>query len=622
VTAAARARWNAPPAPGTTFGQMNERAPWQRTHTCGELTSEHVDTEVVLNGWIENHRDHGQLVFVDLRDRYGVTQVVAHTETDGMVDGTVDLLRRLGAEDVVSVRGKVRRRDAGKVNKARSTGEIELLVQEVTVLAEAQTPPFEVLDDVEANEELRMRYRYLDLRRRPLQEALIKRSRFTTAVRTFLQNEGFIDIETPILTNSTPEGARDYLVPSRVHPGRFYALPQSPQVLKQICMIAGVDRYYQIARCFRDEDLRADRQPEFTQVDLEMSFVEENDVLDLVERTVVHAFREGFGIELPSPFPRMSFEEAIERFGSDKPDLRFGMELVDLTEHAKTSAFKVFAGAVETGGVVKGICAKGAAADYSRKKIDALTQHAQEYGAKGLAWAKITEAGVEGSIAKFYEGDAGKQLIQLMGAEPGDLLLFGADQSKIVHRALGEVRLKLGTELGLRDPKTFRCCWVLNFPMFEWNEDHQRWQYAHNPFSAPVDWSNTDFEKDPESHRSRAYDFVMNGWELGSGSVRIHRPEIQKKVFDFLGISEAEQQRNFGYMLEAYKYGGPPHGGIALGLDRMVALALGREGIRDVIAFPKTSMAVDLMSQAPSAVSPEQMAELQILSTAKKPEGS
>ena len=591
---------------------MTERASWQRTHTCGDLRLSHEGEIVVLNGWIENHRDHGQVVFVDLRDRYGVTQVTAHGENEGIVDGALALLQRLGAEDVVSIRGKVRRREGELANKDRATGDVELLVQEVVVLNESEPPPFEVLDEVEANEELRMRYRYLDLRRRPLQEAMIKRSRFTTAVRTFLQDNGFVDIETPILTNSTPEGARDYLVPSRVHPGKFYALPQSPQVLKQICMIAGVDRYYQIARCFRDEDLRADRQPEFTQVDLEMSFVEEDDVLDLVERTVVHAFKEGFDIELPTPFPRMSFEEAIARFGSDKPDLRFGMELVDLTEHAAGSAFQVFSGAVGAGGIVKGICAMGAAADYSRKKIDGLTKHAQEYGAKGLAWAKVTEAGVEGSIAKFYEGDAGQELIRLMGAEPGDLLLFGADQAKVVHRALGEVRLKVGAELGLRDPKAFACCWVLNFPMFEWNEDHQRWQYAHNPFSAPVDWDNTDFEQEPESHRSRAYDFVMNGWELGSGSIRIHRPELQKKVFNFLGISEEEQQRNFGYMLEAYKYGGPPHGGIALGLDRMVALALGREGIRDVIAFPKTAMAVDLMSQAPSAVTPAQLDELKI----------
>ena len=613
-----RHRWNAPSIADTTFGAMaHERAPWQRTHTCGDLNISNEGEVVVLNGWIENHRDHGQLVFVDLRDRYGVTQVTAHSETEGIVDGALELLQRLGAEDVVSIRGRVRRREGGS-NDERATGEIEVLVQEVTVLNEAETPPFEVLDDVEANEELRMRYRYLDLRRRPLQEALIKRSRFTTAVRTYLQDNGFIDIETPILTNSTPEGARDYLVPSRVHPGRFYALPQSPQVLKQICMISGVDRYYQIARCFRDEDLRADRQPEFTQVDLEMSFVEENDVLDLVERTVVHAFKQGFDIDLPTPFPRMSFEEAVARYGSDKPDLRFDMELVDVTQHAAESTFKVFAGAVERGGIVKGICVKGAAGDYSRKKIDALTKHAQEYGAKGLAWAKISAKGVEGSIAKFYEGDAGAELIQLMAAEPGDLLLFGADEAKVVHRALGEVRLKVADDAGLRDPQTFRCCWVLNFPMFEWNEDHQRWQYAHNPFSAPVDWDNTDFEKDPESHRSRAYDFVMNGWELGSGSIRIHRPELQKKVFDFLGISQEEQERNFGYMLEAYKYGGPPHGGIALGVDRMVALALGRQGIRDVIAFPKTTMAVDLMSQAPSAVAPEQLTDLQIKSTAQQ----
>ena len=599
---------------------MTQRSPWQRTQTCGDLTIQDVGTEAVLNGWIENHRDHGQLVFVDLRDRYGVTQIVAHIETDGMAEGTVELLRRLGAEDVVSVRGKIRARDADKINKARSTGEIELLVTEVTVLSESDTPPFEVLDDVEANEELRMKYRYLDLRRRPLQEGLIKRSKFVTAMRTYLAERDFVDVETPILTGSTPEGARDYLVPSRVHPGKFFALPQSPQIFKQLCMVAGLDRYYQIARCFRDEDLRADRQPEFTQVDLEMSFVEENDVLELVEGAVVHAFKQGFDIDLPTPFPRLGFEEAINRFGSDKPDTRFEMELIDCTGHAKTSAFKVFQGAVETGGMVKGITAVGGADKYSRKGLDALTRHVQDYGAKGLAWAKITDKGVEGSIAKFYADEAGQQLIELMGAKPGDLLLFVADQAKVVHRALGEVRLKVGSDLGLRDPKKFRCCWVLNFPMFDWNEDKQRWQYAHNPFSAPVDWDNSDYATDTESHRSRAYDFVMNGWELGSGSIRIHRHELQKKVFDFLGISEAEQRRNFGYLLDAYKFGGPPHGGIALGVDRMVALALGREGIRDVIAFPKTAMAFDPMAQAPSVVTPEQMAELQILSTAKQRE--
>ncbi len=592
------------------------RPTWQRTHTCGDLHGDHAGESVVLNGWIENHRHHGQVVFLDLRDRYGVTQCVVDQETAELAEGAFDRIRRLGAEDVLSVHGVVRRRGADKENKDRTTGEIEVLVHAVEVLSEAEPPPFEILDEVEANEELRMKYRYLDLRRRPLQDALMRRARFVTAIRNFLQDHSFIDVETPILTKSSPEGARDYLVPSRVHGGKFYALPQSPQIFKQLCMVGGLDRYYQIARCFRDEDLRADRQPEFTQIDLEMSFVEEQDVLDLVEGMVVHGFREGFGIEIEHPFPRFSYQEAIARFGSDKPDLRFGMELVDCTELAGESDFKVFRSAVEAGGIVKGLCVKGAAESYSRKKIDALTAFAGEYGAKGLAWAKVTEQGIEGSISKFYQGDAGGKLIERMGAEPGDLLLFGADTSKVVHRALGEVRLRVGSELGLRDAGTFRCCWVLNFPMFEWNEDKERYQFAHNPFSAPVDWENTDFGKDTERHRSRAYDFVMNGWELGSGSIRIHRPEIQAKVFDFLGISPQEQRESFGYVLDAYRYGAPPHGGIALGLDRLITLALGREGIRDVIAFPKTATAFDLMAEAPSAVDAQQWVELQIVSTA------
>ncbi|MBZ0151547.1 MAG: aspartate--tRNA ligase [Planctomycetes bacterium] len=602
---------------------MKQRSPWQRTHTCGELTIADKDQQVVLNGWIENHRHHGQIVFLDLRDRYGVTQVVVDQEAgdqqSGMAAGTFELVRRLGAEDVISVRGRVRPRGEGNVNKNRSTGEIELLVQSVTVLSEAETPPFEILDKAEANEELRMQYRYLDLRRRPLQEAMLKRARFVTAIRNFLQQHRFIDIETPILTKSTPEGARDYLVPSRVHGGKFYALPQSPQIFKQLCMVAGLDRYYQIARCFRDEDLRADRQPEFTQIDLEMSFVEEHDVLDIVEAMVVHGMRDGFGIELPQPFPRFDFFEAMDKYGCDKPDLRFDMQLIDCTALAATSDFKVFAGAVQAGGIVKGLCASGAAEKFSRKGIDELTAFVNGFGAKGLAWAKVTDKGLEGSIAKFYDGDKGKQLCAHMAAKPGDLLLFVADQKKVVHKALGELRLKVGGLLGLRDPKQFRCCWVLNFPMFEWNEDKARWQFAHNPFSAPVDWDVQDFTKDTEQIKSRAYDFVMNGWELGSGSIRIHRRELQARVFEFLGITPEQQRANFGFLLDAYKYGGPPHGGIALGVDRIVALALGREGIRDVIAFPKTAMAFDLMAEAPSEVSAEQMAELQILSTVKKP---
>ncbi|MCA8975570.1 MAG: aspartate--tRNA ligase [Planctomycetes bacterium] len=599
---------------------MNDRAPWQRTHTCGELTLAQAGAEIVLNGWIENHRHHGQIVFLDLRDRYGVTQIVADQEFAKAEAALFDTVRRLGAEDVISVRGLVRARGADKVNKNRATGEIEVVATSVTVLGEAETPPFEIVDKAEANEELRMRYRYLDLRRRPLQEALVKRSRFITAVRTYLADHGFIDVETPILTKSTPEGARDYLVPSRVHPGKFFALPQSPQIFKQLCMVAGLDRYYQIARCFRDEDLRADRQPEFTQVDLEMSFVEENDVLTMVENTIVHAMREGFGIEIPQPFPRFDYDDAMARYGSDKPDLRFGMELVDCSELARRSEFKVFSTAMATGGAVKGIVATGAAEGFSRKKIDQLTAFVADFGAKGLAWGKVTETGIEGSIGKFFGGEAGTELVAHMGAFPGDLMLFVADGRKIVNRALGELRLHLGSALGLRDPKQFRCCWVLNFPMFEYNDEKARWQYAHNPFSAPVDWDVGDFAVDTAAIKSRAYDFVMNGWELGSGSIRIHKPELQARVFEFLGISPEEQRRNFGFVLDAYRYGGPPHGGIALGVDRFVTLALGRDSIRDVIAFPKTAQAFDLMADAPSLVSPEQMAELQILSTAKRPE--
>ena len=595
------------------------RSPWQRTHTCGELTAAQDGQEVVLNGWIENHRDHGQVLFLDLRDRYGITQIVADQDAGSADKDVFATLQRLGAEDVISVRGRVRRRAADKVNKNRTTGEIELLALSVTILSEAETPPFEILDKAEANEELRMQYRYLDLRRRPLQEALIKRARFVTAIRNFLQQHRFIDIETPILTKSTPEGARDYLVPSRVHAGKFFALPQSPQIFKQLCMVAGLDRYYQIARCFRDEDLRADRQPEFTQIDMEMCFVEEHDVLDIVEGMVIQGFKEGFGIDLPQPFPRFDYKEAMEKYGCDKPDLRFGMTLIDCTEHAKTSDFKVFSGAVATGGIVKGICAEGAAEKFSRKGIDELTAFVAQLGAKRLAWAKVTAAGVEGSIAKFYEGDKGKELIAHMGAKPGDLLLFVADQKRVVHKALGDLRLKVGGILGLRDPKVFRCCWVLNFPMFEWNEDKNRWQFAHNPFSAPVDWDIKDFGVDTENIRSRAYDFVMNGWELGSGSIRIHRTELQARVFEFLGISKEHQRANFGFLLDAYKYGGPPHGGIALGVDRIVTLALGREGIRDVIAFPKTAMAFDLMAEAPGEVSGEQLKELSIRTAVEPP---
>jgi len=520
---------------------------------------------------------------------------------------------KLGAEDVISVRGKMAQRDQDKINHKRSTGAIEICASELTVLQEAEPPPFEVRDNPEAGEELRMKHRYLDLRRRPMLQALEKRAAFITAIRNFLAAHNFIDVETPILTRSTPEGARDYLVPSRVNPGKFFALPQSPQIFKQLLMVAGVDRYYQIARCFRDEDLRADRQPEFTQIDLEMSFVEEADVLEVVEGMMIDGFEKAFGVTPEGPFPRLDYRVAMARFGSDKPDLRFRMELVDIGELARHSDFKVFRSAVEDGGMVKGLCVEAQAENYSRKAIDALTAFVGEYGARGLAWAKVTDEGITGSISKFFAGRAGADLIGAMEAKPGDLLLFVADRAKIVHRALGELRLKLGTDLGLRKANEFKFCWVTSFPMFLFNEEQGRWDSSHHPFTAPVDWDLEDYSVGTEGILSRAYDLVMNGWELGSGSIRIHRQDVQRRVFAFLGVDAVEQRAKFGFLLDAFRYGAPPHGGIALGVDRLVTLALGGESIRDVIAFPKTTSATDLLCEAPSEVAPEQLADLHIV---------
>ncbi len=587
-------------------------ASWKRTHTCGELGDGDVGASVTLNGWIENHRHHGGVLFLDVRDRYGTTQVVVDQERQGVAAGLLARAAKLGAEDVVSIAGEVVRRAPDKINPARITGAIEVVARELTVLAEAETPPFAIVDEAEANEELRMRKRFLDLRRRPLQHALERRARFVTAIRNYLAANDFVDVETPVLTKSTPEGARDYLVPSRVNPGCFYALPQSPQLFKQLLMVGGLDRYYQIARCFRDEDLRADRQPEFTQIDLEMSFVEEDDVLALVEGMVVHGFEQGLGLEVRHPFPRLTWDEAMRRFGSDKPDLRFGMELTDVSALAARSSFQVFAKAVAGGGAVVGLCAPGQAERFSRKDIDGFTAFVADYGAPGLAWAKVGADGVSGSIAKFYGGDAGRELTAAMAAAPGDLLLFVADRAQVARRALGELRLKLGALLGLRDPSDFRFCWVVGFPLFEFDEEHGRWNAAHHPFTAPVDWDLEDYAAGTASIRSRAYDLCLNGWELGSGSIRIHRTDVQQRVFEFLGVGEEDQRRKFGFLLDALRYGAPPHGGIALGLDRTVALALGYDSIRDVIAFPKTASATDPMCEAPSPVAPEQLAELHI----------
>ncbi len=588
-------------------------ATWQRTHTCGELRETHAGQQVTLNGWIDNHRHHGGVLFVDLRDRYGTTQVVIDENRDAEA-GLLEAVARLGAEDVLSVTGTVANRDADKVNDKRDTGAVEVMARSAVVLAEADTPPFEILDKVEANEELRMRYRYLDLRRRPMQKALVARSKFVTAMRNYLAAHRFVDVETPILTKSTPEGARDYLVPSRVNPGRFYALPQSPQIFKQLLMVGGLDRYYQIARCFRDEDLRADRQPEFTQIDLEMSFVEEDDVLNLVEGLMVEGFA-ALGIDVARPFQRLDYDDAMLRYGSDKPDLRFGLELVDVSDAVRDSSFKVFAGAVADGGAVRAICVPQAAERFSRKDIEGkLGAVVAEYGARGLAWAKVGADGIAaGSISKFFAGEAGKPLLEAAGAAEGDLLLFVADRVSVVQRALGALRTALGDLLGLATPGEYQFAWVTGFPLFDYNEDKGRWDSSHHPFTAPVDWELADYATDTAAIRSRAYDLVLNGWELGSGSIRIHRPEVQTRVFEFLGIGEEEQRQKFGFLLDAIRFGAPPHGGIALGLDRIMTLALGYDSIRDVIAFPKTTSATDLMCDAPSPVAAEQLADLHII---------
>ncbi len=497
---------------------------WKRTHSCGELRPEDAGQIVTLNGWVAKRRDHGNLFFVDLRDRYGITQITIDPENDGFQSEMLDLAGSLGAEDVLSVRGKVVLRTADLINPNRATGAIEIFPEHLEILSRSATPPFIVEDDSDTSDEIKLKYRHLDLRRRPILEGLELRSRFTHALRDSLIQQDFTEVETPILTKATPEGARDYLVPSRVHHGKFYALPQSPQVFKQILMVGGLDKYFQVARCFRDEDLRADRQPEFTQLDMEMSFVDEEDVFSVLERIVSHAFQKTLGYEIPTPFRRIPYEEAMNRYGSDKPDLRFGMELQDVGALAAESGFKVFTGALDQGGCVKALCvSKGAS--LSRKQIDGHTEFVKEYGAKGLAWLKVGEEGLTGPVAKFFPEAAGEQLTNLVGAQAGDLLLFGADTQAIVHRSLGELRNRLAQDFDLVDSKEFRLCWITEFPLFDWSEERQRWEPSHHPFTAPADW-DADFEKEPGKQKSRAYDLVMNGWELGSGSIRIHRQDV------------------------------------------------------------------------------------------------
>ncbi len=581
----------------------------KRTHTCGELRAEHVGQTVRLNGWVDSWRDHGGLLFVDLRDRYGKTQLVFDPAVDPSMFEQAKALR---AEYVIAVEGQVARRPEGTENPKLATGEVELRVRRLVVLNRSETPPFEIESRDVPSEEVRLRYRYLDLRRPPLQRAMLLRHRLCSVIRNYFNRLDFVEIETPILAKSTPEGARDFLVPSRLQPGSFYALPQSPQLFKQLLMIAGYDRYYQIARCFRDEDLRANRQPEFTQLDLEMSFVTRDDVLEVIEGLCAEVMRELKGIELSLPLQRLSYEEAIARYGTDAPDLRYDMTITDITDLAQESDFQVFRRVVEAGGTVRGLCAPAAAARYSRKLLDELTAWVGEFGARGLAWFRVEEAGLNSPIAKNFAAALQQRIRERMNASPGDLLLFVADRPEVCADALGNLRNRLAAELGLYREDSYSFCWVLDFPMFEWDEDERRWTATHHPFTMPHEEDLDRLESDPGSVRAYAYDLVINGEEAGGGTIRCHDPDIQRRIFRVLSLSEEDIEQKFGFFVRALSYGTPPHGGIALGLDRWVMLLGNYQSIRDVIAFPKTQRAADLMLGAPSPVDERQLRELHI----------
>lgn len=579
-----------------------------RTHNCGELRAKHIGETVTLGGWVQNYRDHRGLVFIDLRDRYGLTQVVFNLAHDDQMQATARALR---SEDVIQVTGEVISRSEN-VNPKLATGEIEITAADLEVQSKSKTPPFEPMTTELPNEELRLAHRFLDLRREELQQNMQLRHDLTKATRDYFDRLGFLDIETPMLGRSTPEGARDYLVPSRMHPGSFYALPQSPQIYKQILMIAGYDRYMQIARCFRDEDLRADRQPEFTQIDVEMAFVQRDDVLEVIDGLMAHLVAELRGETLPLPLPRYTHQEVMERFGSDKPDLRFGMELVDIGEIAGECDFGVFSNTLADGGRVRGLNAKGAAGTYSRKMIDELTDFVGEYGARGLAFFRVEDGALDSPIAKFFSEEHQRAIIEALAGEPGDLLFFVAAADAITSAALAALRGRLGRELELYDPGTLEIAWVIDFPLVTWNEGESRWDAEHHPFCFPVPEDVALLETDPGQVRAQSYDLICNGYEAGSGSIRIHDPDVQQTVFDLLGIEAEEAEQRFGFLLQALRYGAPPHGGVALGLDRWVMIFAGQDNIRDVIAFPKTQKAADLLSGAPSPVDEHQLRELAI----------
>lgn len=589
---------------------LTNMADWRRTHSCGVLTDKNIGEEVLLMGWVQRRRDHGGVIFIDLRDREGITQIVLN-ESAPVARETGEAVR---SEYVIAVKGKVVARPDGMINPNIKTGMIDVIVSEIKILNNALTPPFMIDEHTDAAEDVRLKYRYLDLRRPQLQKNIMMRNNITKSIREYMWANGFIDIETPFLGKSTPEGARDYLVPSRVNAGKFYALPQSPQQFKQLLMVGGFERYFQIVKCFRDEDLRADRQPEFTQLDIEMSFIDRNDIIDMIEGLIVKLFKDILDIDVPRPFPTIMYKDAMELYGHDAPDTRFDLHLKTINNMVENCSFKVFSDTVKNGGIVKAVNAKGAGKAFSRKTLDELGEYVVSLGAKGLAYIKINEDGIQSPLVKNLGEELTYEIIKVMEGQPGDIIFFGAGDESLVNLTMSKLRLKLGSLLGLINPKQYNLVWVLEFPLLEWSPEDKRYVAVHHPFTAPMDEDIEFLESNPKAVRAKAYDLVLNGSEIGGGSIRIHRSDIQQKMFERLGLGEEEIKEKFGYFVDALKYGTPPHGGIAFGVDRIASIFAGAESIRDVIAFPKTQKATDLMSGAPDYVEPKQLKELYIRS--------